>query len=265
MDEKIKQLANALATQDKDPLIYIASPFFDEPSKAWVSAKEEEFEGMRIPFFSPRQDGINFNDVEGDIRAERITAIFKNNVRNLDKCKHITIYLKPCKGKIDIGTLWELGYFIGKHYNNVEKPLDFDEDEFNTIAASPEIKDLVKNWCKNLPKVVTNASLGGKTLLIKNISIDRVKESLETIDAEYNVKEISSILKDVTINGKCYFLIDEWPIQSFVLMGYLYAMGIPYRTISFKGYGSNVMIAASSKGHAQLPGLNDDRYRDKID
>ena len=265
MDNKIKQLANALATQNQDPLIYIASPFFDEPSKMWVSAKEEEFEGMRIPFFSPRQDGINFNAVEGDVRAERITAIFKNNVRNLDKCEHITIYLKPCNGKLDIGTLWELGYFIGRHFNDPENPLDFENDEFNTIAASPEIKDLVKQWCKNLPGLNLNTQFHGKTLLIKNISIERVKESLETIDANYEVYEISSILKDVTIDGKAYFLIDEWPIQSFVLMGYLFAKGVPYRTISFKGYGSNVMIAASSKGHAQLPGLNDDRYRDKID
>lgn len=265
MNQKALELAKAFKVVGKDPEVYIASAFFDESSREWVSAKEKEFQGIGIPYFSPREDGLNFNEVQGDLRAERIKTIFKNNVRNLKTCKHICANLTPCNGKLDIGTLWELGYFLGYHGS-----LDFEEDDYNTLAASPEIKDLILEIISNLSSIKDTdefppKSNVAKQLFIKNLSESRVKDSLELIDASYEVVTLSSTLSNLNVSaGKLVFVTDEWPMQSFILMGYLYAKGIKYYTASFKGYGSNVMIAASSKGHIQLPGLVDDTYSQNL-
>lgn len=270
MDNKVKELAKALGKEvrNEDPIVYIASPFFDELSKEYVTCKENEFDGMRVPYYSPRQDGINFNEVSGELRSERIKAIFKNNIRNLKKCEHICVNLIPCNGKIDIGTLWELGFFIGYHGNP-----NFDTDEYSTLLASPEVKDLINEIIKNLTareKHVSdpqyNEIKDKKALFIKNASLSRVKDSMDLMDLNYEVVELPSVLSStLSLNyKKKLFLIDEWPMQSFILMGYMYAKDNPYYTCSFKGYGSNVMIAASSKGHIQLPGLNDDTYNDNL-
>lgn len=263
MNQKALELAKALKVVGKDPEVYIASAFFDESSREWVSAKEKEFQGIGIPYFSPREDGLNFNEVEGDLRAERIRTIFKNNVRNLKTCKHICINLTPCNGKLDIGTLWELGYFLGYHDD-----LNFEDDDYNTLAASPEIKDLVLEIIKNLKHLADSNETSeqiNKLLLIKNLNEGRVKDSLDLIDANYEVKSLSSTLSGLDLNAKkIVFVTDEWPMQSFILMGWLYAREVKYYTASFKGYGSNVMVAASSKGHIQLPGLVDDTYSQNL-
>jgi hypothetical protein len=59
-------------------------------------------------------------------------------------------------------------------------------------------------------------------------------------------------------------LTDFWPDQMFVLAGWMYANKLPYYTASFNDFGSNVMMAASSKGHIKLPGLVDDTYREDL-
>lgn len=261
MKQEIRDLAKAIANVNKDPLVYIASPFFDEQSKEYVSCKENEFEGMGIPFFSPRMDGINFNEVSGQLRSERIQAIFKNNVRNLKKCKHICVNLLPCTGKIDIGTLWELGYFLG-----LNGDIDFEDDEYNTLLATPETKDLVLEIIKNLKSVTLEPFGTGKILYTRGISKERVETSLELIDAKYEVREVSSTMSNLVINqeAKQVVLTDEFPMQIFILLGFMYAKGVKYYTASFKGYGSNIMVAASSKGHIQLPGLVDDTYRENL-
>lgn len=262
MKQEIRDLAKAMANVNKDPLVYIASPFFDEQSKEYVTCKETEFEGMGVPYYSPRQDGINFNEVSGQLRSERIQAIFKNNVRNLKKCKHICVNLLPCNGRLDIGTLWELGYFVG-----LNGDIDFEDDEYNTLLATPETKDLVLEILNNLKKVTIEPfSNNSKILYTKSVNIKRVEDSLDLIDAKYQVKEVSSTLANLVFaeDDKHVFLTDEFPMQLFILMGFMYARDIKYYTASFKGFGSNVMIAASSRGHIQLPGLVDDTYNNNM-
>lgn len=271
MNEQIKALANELGKsilqQNQTPEYYIASPFFDERSKNWVTAKEKEFEGFRIPFFSPRQDGVNFNE-EGltpELRSERIKAIFLNNVRNLDVCTKICVNLLPCNGRLDIGTLWELGYFIAKHGN------PFRKRSQNTLAVSEDLKDLIFNICSTLANL--NSSVGKLAkakdkekfvLLYKNASATKITDSLALMNFSHiSPIEINSVIGNFSpqLERKYIFLIDEFPFQLFILMGWMYANELPYYTASFKGYGSNVMIAASSEGHIQLPGLVDETYK----
>lgn len=246
---------------DVTPLVYIASPFFDDFSKKWVGIKEQEFKGMKVPYFSPREDGINFHEVEDvALRSERIKAIFKNNVRNLEKCEHICVNLCPLKGKTDIGTLWELGYFIAKHGDP-----NFDTDEYSTITAPETLKDLVYLWIENLSnlKVPDVTDKEDKIMIVHNASVRRVKKSFKLTDMKYEVKELSADIKvdESYFSENTILLTDNWPDQMFVLAGWMYAKGLKYYTASFKDFGSNIMMAASSGGHIKLPGLTDDTFR----
>lgn len=285
MDQKqqIKELANqigkSLLKSNQSPQYYIASPFFDEMSRSWVKCKEDEFDGFNIPYFSPRQDGVNFNE-EGltkELRSERIRSIFKNNVRNLKLCNNICVNLTPCNGRLDIGTLWELGYWIGYHGN----PFSEKEDNVdNTLACSEDLKDLLLDICKNVESAfmadnplldegqVTNKGVqkSDMVLVFKGTSPKKIKKSLKFIGSTMDSLELNSTCSNFYPSDgiDTVFLIDELPFQLFIMMGAMYAKGIPYYTASFKGYGSNVMIAASSEGHINLPGLVDETYKDKI-
>lgn len=262
---KIKSLASSLAREmvvSSVPEVYIASAFFDDRSKEWVSAKEQEFDGMRIPYFSPRQDGINFRELTGDLRSERIKAIFKNNVRNLTTCKSIVVNLTPCNGRLDLGTLWEYGYWIGAH-----GPLKLDDFEsYDALAIDQNLKSLVLDIEERL-STLSPCTDESKILLHRSQDAKRISDSIDISNLDLRPVDIGSTLlnaSSITTKGKNIFLIDDLPFQMFILMGWMYAKKIPYYTATFRDYGSNVMIAASSKGHIKLSGLVDDTYREDL-
>lgn len=240
-------------------MIYIASPFFDESSRAWVSTKEIEYTGTKINFYSPRQDGISFNDVKGDLRAERITTIFNNNVRNLDNCNSIVINLNPCNGRLDIGTLWELGYFVGR------KGIPDFNNGVNILSADNNLKLEIMKVLKNLLSINTDSEESSGLITLTG-DTSNIENSIDLLNLNLSISNQSTDLDNIIINkNKNLILIDDYPFQLFILMGYLYAKNIPYRTASFKGYGSNVMIAASSKGHIIIPGFLDGRYNNNLE
>lgn len=235
--------------------IYIASPFFDEFSRNWVSIKEEEFAGVKYPFFSPRQDGLDFNKsndkpLKGKLRSDRIKLIFANNVRHLDECDQIVCNLYPCNGEMDLGTLWELGYFVAKH-----GVPDFSII-YNQLYAPNSLKGLILDYIKEL----NNSDIESYDLLVES---DRyVVKYSSTEESELYDKFVKKLMK---ANNVHYAEItDDFPWKTIIKLGYLYAMGYEYMTISFKGYGSNIMIAASSKGHISLPGVVDDTFRENL-
>lgn len=264
-DKKSDMLAARIASKlrNDEPVVYIASAFFDDMSKEWVTCKEDEFTGMNVPFFSPRQDGIDFNAVSGQLRSERIKSIFKNNIRYLNICSDITVNLTPCLDRLDIGTLFEFGYKIGK-----DGEIDFDNFEnYNSLAVSSELKDIILSINKNLGNARVPESVVDKVItFIHKGEGEKVNDTLELLGFDYEAFEVSSTLSnlDKLKSGKMMFLIDHFPFQLFILMGWMFAKKIPYYTCSFNGYGSNVMIAASSKGHIQLPGLVDDTYNKNL-
>lgn len=255
-------IAKGMMQKSENPLVYIASPFFDDASKQWVTAKEEEYDGMGVPYYSPRQDGINFNALKGALRSERIVSIFKNNVRKLNICEYINVNLTPCNGRLDIGTLWELGYFISK--NGV---INYEKSEYSSLAVDQSLRGLIIDACRNAIKIPKSASAKKPLLLHKGNSPAMIEDSISLANLDYEVVELSSALTNVpTINfdRKVVFLIDELPLQVFLMMGVLYQRGLPYYTASFKNHGSNVMIAASSRGHIRLPGLTDDTFNENL-
>jgi len=236
--------------------VYIASPFFDDASKDWVTKKEEDFKGIKYSYFSPREDGLNFSEVKGQLRSDRIKLIFYNNYRQLQECDHICCNLMPCKGSMDIGTLWELGCFIGLH------GLPDWSDSINQFYAVRDFKDDILYYCKELNGLQElNPINNTQTCYIRSAK-ELTYTQLEQIKV-FN-SGITPCSNDIYCSNPTYIVTDDFPWRLVMYMGYLYSKGIPYYTVSFKNYGSNIMIAASSKGHISLPGIVDDTYRDAL-
>lgn len=242
--------------------VYIASPFFDETSKAWVTNRENEYEGFKIDYFSPRQDGVDFHEKTLSLqeRSNRIKMIFKNNIKGLDMCNKMVANLNPCNGKIDIGTLWEIGYFMGNECNS--RSIQIFGDNF----VVNRIKSLISNL--STIKITRNKKSLDTPLRVVCIPevendvrkavkfSDRIFRNIESLDL-YTIKtwEVEAVESLV-------ILTDDYPLEMYLFMGFLYAKDIDYYTCSLRGFGSNIMIAASSQGHINIPGVVlDDTYR----
>lgn len=234
---------------------YIASPFFDDFSKSWVESKEEEFKGFNIPFFSPRQDGVNFNK-EGltpELRAHRIRGIFNNNIKELENCTNIVCNLNYCRGKIDIGTLFELGYFVGMSQTVVT-------DKNNFIDCPKEFKVQLERFVDNLCYFKPVKENGTILNISQHHERSLIDETLKFwgLDSRISVYVIED---RICYGDRTLFLLDDFHYILILSMGLFYQRQIPFYTCSFRGFGSNVMIAASSKGHIQIPGFVDDTYK----
>lgn len=244
---------------------YIASPFFDEASQNWVKAKEDEFKGFGIPFFSPRQDGVNFHEqgLTPRLRSERIKGIFRNNIVQLDSCDKIVCNLNFCKGRVDIGTLFELGYFVGNTNSN---PF---QDSQCFIDGDQAVLNEARRICGELKITVTEEVNNNSVIWYSELQdFSLIEESitfwnLEHIDVQSVTESISRARLELSKDNNI-ILLDDFPTETIILLGWLHSKGIPYYTCSFRGFGSNVMIAASSKGHMQIPAFVDDTYRENL-
>lgn len=244
---------------------YIASPFFDEASQNWVKAKEDEFKGFGTSFFSPRQDGVNFHEPEltPKLRSERIKGIFRNNIHQLDSCDKIVCNLNFCKGRVDIGTLFELGYFVG---NTNLNPF---QDSQCFIDGNQSILNEAGEICGKLRSAVTEEVNNYSVIWYSKVQdYSMIEESLTFLNLIHiDVKSVTESISSGKIElskDNNVILLDDFPTETIILLGWMYAKGIPYFTCSFRGFGSNVMIAASSKGHMQIPAFVDDTYRENL-
>lgn len=242
--------------------VYIASPFFDEASKVWVKNRETEYEGFHIDYFSPRQDGVDFHEKTLSLqeRSSRIKMIFKNNIKGLDMCNEMVVNLNPCNGKIDIGTLWEIGYFAGRECNSRSIRLFGDDFVVNKIMA----------LINNLSNIKIKRSKKSSDTPLRVVCIPEVEEdvrkALKFSDRTFkNIEGLNLYTAktwEVEAEESIVILTDNYPLEMYLFMGFLYAKGIDYYTCSLRGFGSNIMIAASSKGHINIPGVVlDDTYR----
>lgn len=242
--------------------VYIASPFFDEASKTWVTNRETEYEGFHIDYFSPRQDGVDFHEKTLSLheRSNRIKMIFKNNIKGLDMCNKMVANFNPCNGKIDIGTLWEVGYFIGRGGNYRSIELFGDDFVINKIIALTNNLSAIK-ITRNKKCLDTQLRL----ICIPEVE-EYVKKALKFSDKTFQNIESLNLYTiktwEIEDEESLVILTDDYPLEMYLFMGFLYAKGIDYYTCSLRCFGSNVMIAASSKGHINIPGVVlDDTYR----
>lgn len=85
--------------------VYIAAPFFNPEQLSIVKRIESMLEGKRVPYHSPRGEGVLTN-MDHSTRAEKGGAIYAVNVNGLNWCTHLIAVIDD----YDTGTVWEMGY-----------------------------------------------------------------------------------------------------------------------------------------------------------
>lgn len=235
---------------------YIASGFFDENQLKMVMDLEKELTEKSDEFFSPRTITKDLSPSNPN-RKEAVMEIFKIDTIEIDKSDQIDIILDS---KMDIGVLFEFGYAIGKLLRdeniviNIHHDNGFAQDFLNQFMDFiPKLhyvwKSLRSYFNETEPYSLVSPNI---TTVINLHNNPWIPDFEGKIFPEVNaVSSLHDILETCT-KGMPIIVIDDYPPQSFVLMGILYKLGVKYYTASAKGYGSNVMIAASSQGHVKL-------------
>lgn len=235
--------------------VYIASGWFNESDKSFVEEMEKSLKGSMKDYYSPRDYVISL-DPKNPLRSKNCHLILELNKRMLDECDEIWVNAK--NPKKDIGTMWELGYSIAKA-NNSKMIIELFTDDSELIRAVQLLKSVNFESLRNT--VIIDEYDHKYIISWNNCENFELLSSIFNLKAEEfkadNYKSMNEILRILIRNKYRFFLTDNHPFQLFILMGYLYYFNIPYYTASMMGYGSNVMIAASSKGHLNLPGIVD--------
>ena len=85
--------------------IYIAGPFFNEKQICFIEDIENLFKVNRMPFYSPRSEGVLL-DLDEEARQKAKKAIYDTNVTRIKNCSIMVAVIDDR----DTGTIWEMGY-----------------------------------------------------------------------------------------------------------------------------------------------------------
>lgn len=255
-----KSNVNELKTESE---VYLCSPFFDQRSIDWVASQERFFKTAEIPYFSPREDGINFSTLKGKEREDAITKIFDLNIHGMTISKSLKANLGRVRGVMDIGTLWEIGWYYGKVLDTVLLGPNNEGIEDHLSFTSPDNQDDVKrvtDFLLVLRNLRTEKEYKGReseSILVYSSEDPRVKKSVTLVGGHERCINIKDLLSIGIIDYREFTLLtDDFVPEIMILAGFLFYKDIDYYTISFNNYGSNIMIAESSKGHLQFPGFH---------
>lgn len=232
---------------------YIASGFFNPEQLEKVKSVEKELDESGLTYFSPRSFVMDLSPSNPD-REKNAKILFDKDIEMIEKVKKMHIILDE---SLDIGTLFELGYSIGKILMG-EVPRDFihldisDEDTRELIDYT--IEGLLNEELTNLLtteesewEYIVPASLEDEF----NSTVDTFSMNIDWMVMGDNLhSNFSELIQD---GNTPIFITDDHPKESFILMGLLRKLGIKFYTASLNNYGSNIMIASSSEGHITLP------------
>lgn len=263
-------LAQAMGTKLEAP-IYLASGFFTEVQKRNLTEFETLLERQGKNFYSPRNHTVDFAGSAN--RPAIIEEIFNSNVENIIASEKAHFFLDTSAGSYDLGTVWELGFAIGnyiksgKNIANLVLHLENDGTEFVFESIKDNLAQLaVQLVGKSRPEIPAKT-----TALICKDNVVNAQDTIQVLGYNMDYINLNSLLANVNDLEKMIldhshllFVVDNRPYQSTALMGLCYAFGFEYKTASLRGFGSNVMIAASSKGHIQLPGFYDEKKVNKV-
>lgn len=245
---------------------YLAGPFWDKECKEFfdkfierctetrMSNKStfvkdiEELTSSVDEVFVPGHFPVDFNKIKSEYDPSSFRRVLKQildlDLNNLDD--GLVVYSKG----YDLGTMFELGYFLGIYqgvskyqtYNELRKRLiihDGDEELYRCMKMIIDSYDFIsRNYKED----------SGKILLIDNDTFPYVLNNYDRsckVLHEFNIAAINvDIYKDTPIGS--------------IMAGYLYRLGIPFVTYSREGNDSNIMMLASSIGHVNI--AEDDEF-----
>lgn len=238
--------------------VYIASGFFTPEALNKVIATEEGLGKEGIDFFSPRTVTADLSPNNPD-REKNAKMLFDKDLEEIHNCNKMHAILDDT---MDIGTLFEIGYFFGlyirdhenRSLNNLEIESNFDQD----VEVMNFIKELDNQSFVEF--LINDYERGFDPLELDPIFVTNgaaVTEFMLKVVGQigYSYDQINSVLLKVADNYTPIFVTDDRPWQIFVLMGAFHALHIPFLTASTMNYGSNIMIASSSLGHINLPSI----------
>ncbi len=137
--------------------VYIAAPFFKQIQLNAVKMIEHKLQKEDIEFYSPRSEGI-LQDMTPEQKAERMSYIFQQNVRNLNWCTHVIAVIDD----YDTGTVWEMGFAYASN-----KKIVTYSDQYHGINVM--LNESIIAHCIKLDHVVP--ALHGKILTVKGSDV----------------------------------------------------------------------------------------------
>lgn len=263
--------------------VYIASPIFSESDNDQVTKIERKLTERGITYFSPRDIGKFERDHNNPIYHLDKATIVHRNIEELEDADRLVVnFKKDEKGNYDMGTLFELGYFVGKQglmrrndYRNGNKEVIgkyineflypvFEPGDYPIVE---ECIEFLINLSSKYNWVTTEES--GKHFYDGH-DAERTTALYHAGNMEY-IPEISGVeVIDITeIGGEeaefvpadtCIVNIDDRSIFCTLLIGFLAGIRsncslAPHHLIgtnSLKGYGSNIMIQGAVDFHSQI-------------
>jgi nucleoside 2-deoxyribosyltransferase len=191
---------------------YIASPFFNEIQNKQVTELEDLLRKLGDDYYSPRNHGNNsVLKVGVNVEPLKRQLMFQDNMYQIRNRPRIIVNLWD---NYDIGTLFELGAAIG--YKKTVNVL-CNSDYYNTFEL--DTQDLYKS-----PAVIKIPS---------KVGIVNMMQTLEKLDGVF-ISQGTPVLVDTNEP-------DSFP-AGIMLLGYLYARGVPSCYISNFKSKSNLMI-----------------------
>lgn len=210
---------------------YLASGFFNPKQIADVEEIEKIFtiDGNLVDCYSPRKHGV-LKDMKMDSDFNKnifINKILQTNIVEINKALNIIV---NCRN-YDLGTMWELGYFIGKNR----------ESYHNQVILMNDEESKVDQFLFEFSKILVNYS-----------DIMKPQSNRVVVDKSghisFNPELLSSDDSEVLIS------IDDRNFKNMILLGYLYSTrggGLNLYTYSEAEHGSNIMLAGTIKNHYQ--------------
>lgn len=248
---------------------YLAGPFWDKEcskffdefikrcNETWITnngeissySKVEDVFSSYDKVFVPSHFKIDFNKIKSEYDPCSFRRVLRQildlDLENLDD--GLVVYPKG----YDLGTMFELGYFLGTHMDCGKM------NSYNTLRRNLIIKDPDKKLIECIDKI---------------LSSNFYKDLFESFDCNFNYPKIIISDKDqINLNG---FLgsdgrtkfnvvalnVDNYMESPFnsILAGVLYRFKLPFLTYSTSNFDSNVMMLASSLAHIKIDPLVDD-------
>lgn len=190
--------------------------------------------------FVPGHFKVDFNKIKSEYDPESfrrvLGQVLRLDLENIDSDTGLVVYSKG----YDLGSMFELGYFLG-----INGIADSKYYGLNILRKKLIIKDIDKD---NELQNCINYFLDDK---VRSLVINKYSTSSDSI-------AISDGIDINLLNGREYgamgLNVDVYRNTPFnsILAGYLYSYNIPFFTYSSENNDSNVMMLASSIFHIKI-------------
>lgn len=248
---------------------YVASPLFNSEQINYIKEIEQVLKDKLVDEFSPRMlGGFRRNHNLTNLETSLISS---GNVRGIDSCEGMVANVKDYGTGVDIGTLWEIGYFLNKYidtgsdryshgfyFNRSKKNklilLNDEDGKVNeAIMAAYNIVIELGKYYEFYQAYESDACPDSTSkVFLHNGNVSEAYQLGKGEDFYYDINETISFEVGFCMSG-IYICIDDHNLISSILLGMLH--GHPYidkiglYTYSLKGYGSNIMIHNNIDGH----------------